>query len=500
MIHKLNIVQLLSPLNNVDSIIREIGNEIGNDEFVDSALAFRSKYISKYLRSDLVCFVEYPYIDKYYRNTYYNYHSTKAYHYEKDCIRISFFDSSIDQSAFDNKTLHIECKEKDHFLGYLVIRPTKLNPFGRSVFSPKISNHPMDFVMLRKFSCLINGSKLDINAFPNSGQDGEYHTCAETSIMSTLSYFSKYDNFNEKLPSEIIAIVDKLKSERVSPSEGLTKQEISFVLKKSGFGVKAYNKDKLDSELFNKILNDYIESGIPVIATISSKKSHHVSIIIGHENLEGLSPKINSVTNYGDKIILDSSEMYDKQYVFIDDNYPPYQLGTLNFPFKYYPEGDSKYAQITDFIVPLDKRIHIEAHRVRGLMGKILSRDSSFLAHTIAKSKTSPYITRYCLTTSNALKSTICCNQSMSLKVKNIIDSLNLPKFVWLVELSEADTYKNGEVNGFVIINSTGAAVMDSVLAIVWSDVIIIGEGKNARSSSIPDVTFPIYSNNLKSH
>jgi len=42
------------------------------------------------LRQDLSCCIEYPYVDMYYRDTYYNYYAKKHKDYNRYCFRISF--------------------------------------------------------------------------------------------------------------------------------------------------------------------------------------------------------------------------------------------------------------------------------------------------------------------------------------------------------------------------------------------------------------------------
>lgn len=47
------------------------------------------------LSDNLYAFIEYPYIDKLYRNSYYNYFATKHRNYQKDCIRVALFNHEI---------------------------------------------------------------------------------------------------------------------------------------------------------------------------------------------------------------------------------------------------------------------------------------------------------------------------------------------------------------------------------------------------------------------
>ena len=72
----------------------------------------------KHFREDLYVLVEYPYVDKIYRDSYYLYYSTKSQEHSRDCIRLSFFDKSLEISDFDdpNSFDHIETS----YLGFIV--------------------------------------------------------------------------------------------------------------------------------------------------------------------------------------------------------------------------------------------------------------------------------------------------------------------------------------------------------------------------------------------
>jgi len=490
------IIRTLVKVDEVHTAIEKIGEMTGNLEFKEAGRGFKTKYEDKFLRKDLVCYIEYPYVDLVYRDTYYKFHSTKVGHKEKDCIRISFFDSKINEDAFDKKALEVHCKGNDYFLGCLIIRPTKLNPIGRTILSPKIYSKKLRSLILRDYTFQINGSKLSVKAFPNSGQDGEYHSCAETSLMSLLSYFAKYDNFNTKLPSEIIALVNKIRTERVTPTEGLKKEEMSFILKHCGFGVKTYSSNNLGEATLKKVFNDYVESGIPIIAILKGNDSNHATIAIGHQNVKDLAPAISDISDAKGITILDSSEFYRKKnYIFIDDNYPSYQHSEFEKPASYY-DGKFNSATIKTLIVPLDRRIYLDSLRVRKIFKAIFNHKSHFLRQCILKESINPYIVRYCLTTSNAFKKTI-CNGAVSLETKKAIDGLILPRFIWLIELSDTTNYQNGRTKGFIIIDSMEAPLLSSIIAIVWSNVIQLGDGLRESSKQIKDTTFPIYENNL---
>ena len=97
----------------VDTIICPIEN--ADKEIVDF---FKSSYrisdinpdvetkLNEYLdllKDGLFLYVEYPYVDKVYRNSYYTYFSSKHQEYERDCLRVSIFQGEIDYPFFRDK-------------------------------------------------------------------------------------------------------------------------------------------------------------------------------------------------------------------------------------------------------------------------------------------------------------------------------------------------------------------------------------------------------------
>src|SRR5690606_34150052 len=73
-----------------------------------------------------------------YRSTYYHFYSKKGRVYNPYCIRLHFFDETV---SFDDQGLQLTCNEgvpRDHYFGYMVLRPTVVATIGRTVLSPDI--------------------------------------------------------------------------------------------------------------------------------------------------------------------------------------------------------------------------------------------------------------------------------------------------------------------------------------------------------------------------
>lgn len=232
------------------------------------------------LKDDILVFIEYPYVDKVYRDSYYNYFSTKHHQYERDCARLTLFEKDVTDNHFRQHKLKDELKNK--ILGFIVIRPTIPQLIGRSIISPKALKRNNFELCLCEVNVSVNGVKLKSNGFPHSTQDNETMSCAETSIWELMEYFgNKYAEYKPVLPSKIHQILSNISYERQIPSYGLTLNQISFALKEFDFGTKIY-ANMLPDEL-QRNLDYYIESGIPVIASLESGAIGHAVLIIGRE-------------------------------------------------------------------------------------------------------------------------------------------------------------------------------------------------------------------------
>jgi hypothetical protein len=105
--------------------------EISQERVIDQLKPFVDMLVD-----DIIVFFEFPYVDKFYRDTFYNFFSVKHNQCERDSIRLSFFDNSIKEELFFNEKYKDNINE--HFFGYITLRPTTYSSIGHSFLSPKI--------------------------------------------------------------------------------------------------------------------------------------------------------------------------------------------------------------------------------------------------------------------------------------------------------------------------------------------------------------------------
>jgi hypothetical protein len=415
------------------------------------------------IREDIHILIETDYVDKMYRDLYYNYFSTKLYHYDRNCIRISFFDSPITDEKFYTLEGTLKAREENDYLGFLVIRPTFPQIIGRNVLSPRALKPEFgNFrICAACFPATANGVKFEVEGFPHASKDGEMQCCGDITIWAMMEYFgNKYPEYCVALPSKIMASLENITHERLLPTAGLGVTSISYALKKQGLGTKVFSRKEHGDDDFEQFFSCYIESGLPVVAVIEGNEvnpseepdSYHAVICIGHEeeDLEKCAGKAEEeFAEMEGEIKIYDWDRCEKQFIFMDDNCPPYRKAHLNKPVEYY----SKSA-ITHFVVPLYSKIYLD---VKVAKEQILRYIKTRELYYLNPQWNQQIILRVFLTSSRSYKQYIMHNKEINLKIQEIICELDVPKFIWVGELSTPGWVRKKQINGFIILDATGS-------------------------------------------
>jgi hypothetical protein len=428
-----------------------------------------------------------------YRDSYYFYFASKLDNFSRDCFRISLFASEIKDEDFRSETGYQNLQE--NFLGYAVLRPLRKGNPGRTMLSPRAFRNHNFLCELVSVDTSIGGVKLKCSAFPWTSQDTESMTCAESSIWSVMEYYgNKYPERAPVLPSEIHKAFER--PTRVMPSEGLTLAEIATALSRFGFGTCLYNSETID---FESHLRYYIESGIPVILDLKGSVGEHAVVAIGHEEMEQtvieqqIDALLTSAVSTGPLQIIDTSNI-PRRLVQIDDNYPPYRLAEFAHPCSYYSGTSFSDMDIKHFVVPLHKRIYLEAGKAKIMFSRILN-STDFGWNNRSKQNCNQIIQRAFLTTGNSYKH-YALRSDMGDDLKTIIQSMNMPRFIWVAELGSRDINLQGRCFGLIILDATGSEDMNSAKMILYPGFL--------KASDLPDDievnfgAFATYRNNLK--
>lgn len=485
----INTVALKDTATEVEKILR-VRYQLTNNNLTTS-LQVLNDYL-KHLKQNLFVVVEHPYVDKTYRDTYYSYFASKKDDYPRNTIRLSFFLEQIKDEVFRSSKDEDVKKVGENYLGFLVIRPTFPYVIGRNLINPKAFQAPDVMICRTNYNSTVDGIKIKASGFPHSSQDREMITCAETTVWSVMEYFgNKYAEYTPILPSTVNEILGRFAFERLIPSKGLTAAQISYALREIGFGVKIYSAKSYKTEFF-PLLRAYVESGIPVVGLIQNKLGiGHALNIIGRTKIEKAfidNLKVNKNIASRNVNVFDFADL-DIDYVFVDDNHPPYRTCKLTAPATYY--NDAKWAgcEITNFIVPLYPKIYLEAGEARNM--------SVNLIEALGLITNKDILIKTFLASSRSFKDSVALNSSLQADAKELLINTPMPKFIWVTEISDKDLIIKDLANGLLILDATEPK-RSGIIAAMMEGVYLSNDLTTFTKISLPLSPFSTYNSNLK--
>lgn len=461
------------------------------------------------LKDNIHFLIESPYVDRVYRDGYYKYFSTKRGNYPRDCIRLSLFEGSISPGEFrDSETIQ---KLQKRYRGFIVLRPTPPNIIGRSVLSPSALKVNDFLCLTTRFHSSVNGVKFEIDGFPHSSQDGETITCAETSLWAVMEYFGhKYNYYTPVLPSVILESLRPTSSERQIPSRGLHIEQLAYALRGCGFGARIYSRKEFSDVEFKRLFSTYVESGLPLIVSIDNSlhcgEIAHAILCTGHavtrpDQIDLLPETVEQDLELKKLIQSKNIRLYDnddlrRDFVFIDDNQPVYQLATLDQPATHYTDDKWHNCSISNFIVPLYTKVYLEAYEAKNYFKNL------FLNRLFVIPDGSELFIRMYLTSGRSFKDELARSTLFSPPLKEIILETAMPKFIWVGEVSTKDLIKKGLANGLLLLDATEPNLLDLNALIFAShgDFSYYYDRISGRitKNNVALGEFFIYNNNLK--
>lgn len=505
-------------LSITDENLEEILIQVMNEDFQLSIYRVKlsvKKLITEHIKrfsKDTKVVIERNYVDKVYRDSYYAYYASKRTGHQRNTIKLSFFSdvkNSITIASFLDKE-QIDYL-RDSYRGFIILRPTSPNIVGRSAIAPNLLDEHNFKVCLTRIPSSVVGLKVESYAFPFSSQDTGTISCAETTVWALMEYFAnKYPEYSPMLPSKILSLLRTASTERQLPSSGLSIASISYLLKECGFGPKLYSYDEFKDDFF-PLLSCYIESGIPIIVAIDNAKAvednkvnirkGHAVLCIGHENVtESIINETKfleyPLKNGSGSIRIKDLDNVTKKFIFIDDNFPAYQLDSLGEPINRYLGIDDawKFCAISHFIVPLHKKNYLEAFFAKKFVKELLT--SQFCYYKDGKD----ICIRTFLCSARSYREYVLLS-NMHNELKTNILNKSFPKFIWVTEISNNIT-KLGEASGLILLDATEANIEDfSPLIIAMYAGYIVQYDKDSKSIvSTPSkgCIFNIFDNNLK--
>lgn len=441
---------------------------------------------------EIIVGIELIYVDRIYRDAYYNFFSNLHTDFSRICKRLVFFNSNanfnhstdIDQTSDLNK----------NFIGSMVIRPLYTGAIGRTLLNPlKILGKDEEYyIRTSEWKVYFMGFELSVKAFPYLMQDGIITSCAETVLLSTMDYYSRqYNDYQFALPSTISEISMREKGTRAIPTNGLSYETMSKILCEFGF----YTTFDCNFDLGNlrRYLYYYIESGMPVIINMQRNCSNsldsntgHAALCIGHGNKEP--DQMLKNIEFENGLYYANTALAHKKIYVMDDNLHPYSYYTYNYPPENYlmKREDGIDITIDCYIIPLHKHMYMDAKRAEDVVRELLSTEEEhtkiynpityYNSITPINSikwgtKGNPIIYRLFLASSRHLKHHRIIHTNNQYLKKLYIET-PMPQFVWVCEFYDKFGYEKNNALGEIIIDATRcskSSLFSSVLMINYS-------------------------------
>lgn len=385
--------------------------------------------LSKNIRTVLV---EYPYVDKDYRSTYYGFYAKRHRSYSKFCYRLHFFDQIVKK--------YFPVGMDNSYLGSIVLRPTNVASMGRTLLSPTAINDFKGYICEASFENNIIGVPFKINTFPHIMQDTDVTVCAHAVCWMIARYYSeKYSVYPERLLYDIADAVKDVSRGRNIPSRGLTLGQISEVLTSIGFYPEIFVRELYpDHDFFYDILYAYVESGIPLVAGMVKKE--HAVAIIGHGPVSLAKTKFKTVQG----MRFNNSRRLIDSLIINNDNELPFSSlrNSISDNEKYCLED------VDAFVVPLYEKMYLNAENV-------LNFYHGFVYSDLLDIPERNYVSRIYMTSSRSYKRELIRDKSINIDMLKAQIELPMPKFIWIIELSCYKNYDSRKADYRWIIDGT---------------------------------------------
>ena len=410
---------------------------------------FDPEKISKRLKLEVTTAVkglllEHEYVDKDYRSTFYNFYAKKGRHYRTDCVRLHFFDGSV---QYDDSWTDLICSDgylSHHYYGYVVLRPTIVATLGRSVLSPDIRLGAHGRAIQSGHHVNLLGRELTVWGFPSMAQHVDIAVCAHVSCWAILRYYSQtFPQYREYLVHDVTQLVSPFDPGGLVPSLGFDVEGAERVFQAAGCYPLIVGRDNSGSdEAFCSQLLAYLESGFPLFVGMGSEE--HAIVIVGHSWQQ--SPVLPTGP---------SSHVWSQveALLAVDDNLLPYSTVPLT------PSGASTYpsysAESFDaFIVALPDKIYYPADAIEDFSKEV----EVSLTGMRGPGQEPLELRRYFITTISRLREHAREFQSqLGDTLVGLMMHLETAQFVWVVEYSSVAQWERGRVAARAIVDATAS-------------------------------------------
>lgn len=393
--------------------------------------------------------VETPYVDKDYRSTYYHYYAKKGAAYSAHCARLHFFGAgwSVQENPLrfvgpDGDVGDATIDDQGGYLGFMVLRPTRIFTMGRSVISPRAVQGVGGSLIDHRHKAHVIGNTVTVKGFPFMQQHSDIAVCAHAACWAILRHYSeRYSLYSEVLLHDVSKLGREFDPGGLLPSMGITSLDAERIFAAAGTFPLLVTRGPSPGEkdFFYTQLIAYLDSGFPLFGVQSGR--HHAVAIVGYRSgqqpVKGLAIARATLWDYVTDVLV------------IDDNYFPY----MPVPRMTTPDRPYLADAIDAFIVPLPEKMFLPASAVIELGQSLVDAPVERFEEL---EQTAELVIRPFLTTAAAWR------RHLRKMVSNLPHEfsqaaleLTLPQFVWIVEYASSQQWRDGEVQARMLLDAT---------------------------------------------
>jgi len=414
---------------------------------------YTGAHVAKRLRAGLTSrvahvLIEYDYVDKDYRSTYYDYYAKKGRTYRRDCVRLHFFDVEVSaqfNGYGDVIDLHaLDGRLTDHYFGYMVVRPTLHTTIGRSLLSPDIRQGATGLAIVAKHSVHVLGYRLEVHGFPWMEQHVDIAVCAHVACWALLRHYSqRFPSHAEFLMQDITKMAREFDPGGLVPSNGLVMAEAERVFQAAGTFPLVVARDDDNWASFYTQLLAYLESGFPLF--VGMHDVGHAAVVVGHAFSHA------PALGHAHDPVPQAWRLVD-HFNVVDDNDLPYVsvAGPSKDKVAANSRNQTPYTAdgIDQFIVALPEKIYYSAAAVQELAPTAASELLGF--------SPGAHIFRYFVTTLSRFRKEIREFASQySPEFVQLIMDLPAAQFIWVVEFATPRDWAQRKVSARLILDAT---------------------------------------------
>ncbi|MEZ5632421.1 MAG: hypothetical protein R3F09_17155 [Burkholderiaceae bacterium] len=376
------------------------------------------------------------------------------------------------------------------YLGFITIRPLRHAPVGVSILLP---SHEEDVTCHENFPVHIAGKTFHVWGTPYLQQDNAVGACAQASIWIALRTQMKRVGNTAYNPAELTRAATRYMAfDRVFPGrQGLVIEQMLEAIRSSDHDPLTLTCSPVPPNLVPSAAQvieqamPYIESGLPVIATLFPSSGGHAVVCIGRQLVA--QPVVNTsrdVRPLGIRYRVASD--WVEALVIHNDNTGPYiPIATGD------PKSNNYCLEHTrNLIVPLPETVHMTAKEAEQAALKALAFTCVLLSQydTTKPMRLSPendIVLRTFLVRRHAFRRWALEDDELDPSLKDWYRTIELPRLIWFVEVHDANLFDPRNPN---TCSRIGEIVLDASADTLHGDVTLTARvsGHVLPSYSVP--------------